>query len=699
MSRKRARVDLPAVGSRAGSEVLGNFKPKASTIGTLEELVAFEIPEWTPEPADQYEFFEYLRHTEMLLNVVLTSMVSGPRVSTVLCFARHTDALKYIHDHLFKTFLGAYREMRLVQNVGDTTGTSASMVTSLVLGKMYYLVKVLRVLSTAIGELNLRPKTHMTFVAPFISLRDISVDTIKRGSAAREHKAMLFKNGEVRIPKPFNIVPRIAYATLYTDMILVYPDLRIGEYSQFNVYQQTLRLADRWYTLNLACPELSQFIWALYCRHCELISITFEDGALELDMPEHYRRPETLKGRDPLSIRTNKQLKVLSDTVTLEDSQMSIEQQRLKKANMLRYATAAQYQIEVMGMLAYMFSDLDILQRVIAPRLTPLQEARLTFGANMVASLIRYSGGTQVLALQDPADDHSIQVPLPYGGPRGGPSMPEDYVVVYRALLDVLSQKQQDIIDDSSKRKLCEQIRHSVLPLGIRERYCLMKNLVWSENPLDHETVVVVRAKLNFQMRYWELFPSSYFLGPDQPLPARVLYTTYIVNSLTSQDRQKRSWSSDAVVCASTLDIGRLEAAILVRRVPFILQFGRSLYLVDGGRVYECANIPEAILAWFCLAYGILNGNFFSPSGAPYRVEYLEQVIYEIFGKLPTEMRARFSEHVVECVRLSLGGTSLTDACDIEDSTEDTGSGTDDDSMTDDDDDERHVYGMHVLFK
>jgi hypothetical protein len=491
---------------------------------------------------------------------------------------------------------------------------------------------------------------------------------------------------------------------LYEAALLVYPDLRLGEYSQFNLYQQVLRLSEQWHVTNLSCPELPRFLWALYARYAELVSISYEDGAQEMDMPEHYRRSETLKGRDPQSIRTTKQLKVLSDTVSIEDSQMSIEQKRLKKANLLRYSAAARFQIEVMGMLTYMLADIDVLDRLIKPNLSVLKESRPRFATNVMACLIRYSGGTQLLRLTEPDDDRSVEVPMPYTTKEVdqtsgsiSTALYQDYLTVYRGLIAVLLQKQQDVIDDSSKRKLCQNIRHAILPLGIRERYCLMNNLVWSENPLDHETVVVVRTKLNFQMRYWELYPSSYFLSTEQPLSCRLLFTSYVVNSLAAQDRQKRNWSSDGLVCASTLDIGQLETTIAARKIPFILQFGKGLFLVDNGRFYECANIPEAILAWFSLCYGIMNGNFCTRSGTTYRAEYLDQVIYDIFAKLPATFHAKIADFIAERMRLSTlesGELGTEDPVDGESSSDDDAESTDDERY-----DEDYVYGLDILFR
>ena len=711
MVRKRPRVEMADVSSRAGSETLGGFKPKTCQIGTIDDLLAAEVPDWSTEPADQYEFFEYLRRTELVLNTVITAMSNTPRVSTVLCFSKHTDGLEHVHEELFRTYLQNYRDLRPIQKVGDTTGTSAAMVTTLVLSKLYYLVRVLKALQRAIAEKKLRSKARVGFSAPFIPLKRMTLEDLQRPPSSR----MVFGNGDVKIPKPYNFVPRVEFPTLYDMMVLVYPDLRIGEFSQFNLFQQVLRLADQWHSLNLSCPELKKFIWSIYARYTELVSISYDDDAQELDMAEHYRRSEALKGRDKQSIRTNKQLKILSDSASIEDSQLTVEQKRMKKANLDRYSVAARFQIELMGMLTYMLADIDVMDRLIAPNLSVLKDSRPRFAVNVMASLLRYSGGTSLLRQIEPDDDRAMEVPMPYETEttdQPGPQVPEgtsspmtaalqrDYLVVYHSLLEVLQKKQQDVIDDSSKRKLYERIRHAILPLGIRERYCLMNNLIWSENPLDHETVVIVRTKLNFQMRYWESYPSSYFLSYDQPIPCRLLFTAYVVNSLASHDRQKRNWSSDGLVCSSTLDIGQLESTIATRKIPFILQFGKNLYLADAGRFYECANIPEAVLAWLSLCYGILNGNFCLRSGTSYRAEYLDQLIYDVFEKLPQSLLLKISEFITARVREMAKAAADQDDTHIAVPEESSSSDDDGHDSTDDERyDEDYVYGLGVLFR
>ena len=658
MSKRKRRE----ITSRVGSEKLGDFKPRASSIRDIGDLLSYGKPKWSTDTIEQYEFFEYLRACEMVINSLTMAMVNSPRVSTVQKYAVHIDALRDLHDDLLVLHLSCYRSTRLVQKSGDSAGTSAAMLISLVLCKIHYLERVLHALQRVLRRSHMQPTARISFQAPFLQVR-VPTRELMRGSEAVAAAALTVPksmNGDVKIPKPYGIIPRTHFPRVYGESVMPYPNVQIGEYTQFQLYQQLISLSDRWHKLDLSESELHDFVRALYGRYAELHSLSFGHNSLELDMADLYQRPETYRGRDPNSIRSNKELQFLKDSISIEDSQLTKEQRMLKKRQLQRFSSAARYQIEAFGMITNMLSDIDFATRCLAPSSVGINDSRNRFVTNFVASVIRYCGGGAVLQPKDNGlqlQDGELSVPMPYRTEQPTHDSNDtltfathlkktDYLTLFGNLRAILNAEQERGIDDSTKKVLCESLRHAILPLGIKERYCMMNQMVWSDLSADTETTVVVRAKLNFQLRYWESYPSSYFLSDDQPLAFRLLFMAHTMNAVCAQDGQKRPWAKDAVVCASTCDVGQVEQICNVRKAPFVLQFGRRLYLKDGNRFYECANISEAFLSWITLMYGIYNAVPPSRGIAQPRLQYVDKVIDELIGKLPEAILVRFTEWV-----------------------------------------------------
>lgn len=150
------------------------------------------------------------------------------------------------------------------------------------------------------------------------------------------------------------------------------PDLRIGEYTQWQVLMQLQRLAQVWHFLDPDYPTLYTLLSALLLRAAEILSRTFVHSDHVLDAPKAYREHAVWQGQtEPAESRnTTKKMVARPDgTIGYEDSdEIKILKREIDEHGSTVKQASARFAREVAGLFRNMYRELLFYKECVAPR-------------------------------------------------------------------------------------------------------------------------------------------------------------------------------------------------------------------------------------------------------------------------------------------------------------------------------------------
>ncbi len=649
---KKRKLDLREQKVRGDNDLLGSYEPPSAAIQTYEALWKAEIPEWDTRPVKQLNFWVYIQRSELLLNGVIMKIKSGPKPEFVWRFFAKLNFFRSLHDSLLKTLCENYNAFRKPENRGNMIYSSKAQVISMILAKAGYISDLLEAL---VEVLRLKGATRkgrklILFEAPFLKVDEILADGFQP------------QNGEVKVPARYCQNSKSLCQYLYDENRLLYPHTPVGSYTQGQLISQLLTLAEAWDKIDLLQPGIYELVVALHIRFKELQSLAFPEECLELDQTASDVRPEPNRGLHPEAPSVQKQLQFGKRGLEIEDNSISKEIIALKKQQDLCSSLSSEYQIRVLGILVPFFVDLNFAREILAPRLQHA-EPRALLAPFVAASFVRVIGAVSLLFPEEEQPEpvepgtnrprrlkskREMTVPMVYGTGVGNMlGFPDSSLADYRAFYDamrlLLLHTQKMPLDETTKGRLCTEMRLMQVTYGAAETNCIQNKLRWSAERRDLEDSCIPRITQTYQMVHWETRPVGFFLRTSWPITMRLVMARYMIDAITSsQAVQKRICSRDAIVISHTLECGALMEICNARVLPFILQFGNKLFFHIDERFFPCGDIVEALMIWFAAVYSQTGGIFRERSLQEVKLGYVEMTILKILQRVPEEILGRY---------------------------------------------------------
>lgn len=545
---------------------LGSYRPQCAECTTLQKWLVYDALEWEECPND---FCTYVCLGESLLSAHLVRMVQninsyvrwlkGDDRATPKACIEHLDTMATVasqqRQSLYELLVEGYEGgLRKIQQTSGAVGWSLGGLLWVVIMKLrYWETLAYNIIRTCFTALNNKRKDLRILLGQRLPSYTAMVQW------PRYHPQL-----DMLVDADLLITLRQQVPHLLDLGLVLLPDVRVGEYTQWQLWTQLYVLASQWCNIDPALLQLTRVLDLLEARASELVTHTWKnalcdiskiDASTPLDMPQMYHKrmdtPES--GRAHVDLGNIDKPKKNATTPTAAATSIADAESVVSRA----------YIGEVLGMIMPMRRSIDLV-----PEHTP----------DVAETLLRGLCTTLDIA------------PVLEMG---------EFMCALRARLTF---ERSLIPDGEVTEQLCVDMRRSALPLGSNERFAYkernMFGMTTDREQLENECLP--RPVLTARNCSWVKLPLQRLeYSEGIPRSSRNYVVLSIMRSISFCKDSRTNWIDEYVMQEHS--VGTLESRRSFNPSPFVLLLGARCFVRYEDRWVHAADVYEACALWLLI--------------------------------------------------------------------------------------------------